>query len=76
MLTSFLDGRAAVEVERPEERFAMGGADETGGFQNRSHALGRVDEDAKGIACEAEEEVPKRESCPDVPAVAGIGEGE
>jgi len=40
----------------------MGGADETADFQNRSHALGRVDEDAKGVAQEPEDEVPEGES--------------
>lgn len=69
------ENSSAVKVKRPEERFAMSAADQAGGFQNRSHLLGRVDEDAKRNAPEPENEIPQREYSSDVPAVARMGKG-
>jgi hypothetical protein len=52
------------------------GADEACGFQDRSHALRRVNESAKGAACKPEEEVLHDGSEPRVPAITRISEGE
>ena len=67
---------AAVEVEGPGERFAMGGADEAGGFENRGHALWGVNESTEGVAGQAIKGVFQNEGGADEPLITGIGEGE
>jgi hypothetical protein len=54
----------------------MGGADETGSFENRRHALGRVDKDAKGAPSKSENEVHQSEPRPHVPAIKRMCEGQ
>jgi hypothetical protein len=69
---SILDDGTTVKVERPKERFAMGGMDETSSFENRRHALGRVDKDAKGAPSKPEDEVHQSEPRPHVPGLAAV----
>src|SRR5207244_2798473 len=70
------DLRAAVKGERPEERFAMRGTDKPGSFQDRSHLLRRMNEDAKGASSEPKEKVHDRKSPTKIPAVGRVGEGQ
>src|SRR5438046_9013994 len=82
------DLRAGVKGERPEERFAMRGTDKPGSFQDRSHLLRRMNEDAKGAAdgcgpgscrvcpCRASRIVHDRKSPTKIPAVGRVGEGQ
>ena len=71
-----LQRRTLEDVEGPGEGIAVGGADETGGFQEGSHLLRRVNESAKRIAGQPEPEVLHRNGRANVPTVAGIGEGD
>lgn len=54
----------------------MGGMDETSSFENRRHALGRMDKDAKGAPSKPEDEVHQAEPRPHVPAIKRMCEGQ
>ena len=54
----------------------MRGPDKPGGFQDRSHLVRRVYEDAKGASSDPQEKVHHRESRAEIPAVGRVGDGQ
>ena len=54
----------------------MRGTDKPGSFQDRSHLLRRMNEDAKGASSEPKEKVHDRKSPTKIPAVGRVGEGQ